>query len=152
MKKILLICATGVLAFAMPSCKKNYGKHDKKISQYNQTESHHAGENCMSCHSQGGGGEGWFEIAGTVYDTSYSSIIENATIRLYTGINGTGDLKYTIEGDKKGNFFTTKSVDFGNGLYPVVSGPTISNHMSTPITTGACNSCHGVSTDRIWVY
>jgi hypothetical protein len=71
-------------------------------------------------------------------------------VRLYTGPNGTGTLKYSVEGDGLGNFFTTKNAKFGTGLYPSVQGKNGTKHMSTAITTGACNSCHGNTTGKIW--
>ncbi|MDP4828094.1 MAG: hypothetical protein NWR73_10425, partial [Flavobacteriales bacterium] len=74
----------------------------------------------------------------------------NSTVRLYSGPDGSGNLVHTIEVDSKGNFYTTEDVNFGNGLYPAVEGPTSTQYMSTPITVGTCNNCHGQSTDRIW--
>ena len=56
----------------------------------------------------------------------------------------------SINGDAKGNFYTTETIDFGSGLYPVLQGNNSTNKMSSSITTGQCNSCHGVSTDKIW--
>ena len=105
----------------------------------------------MNCHKQGGSGEGWFNVAGTVYKSDLSTTNPNNTVYLYTGPNGTGTLKATIEGDAKGNFHTTESIDFGNGLYPVVKNSNNdTQYMSTSITQGACNSCHGVTEDKIW--
>ena len=31
------------------------------------------------------------------------------------------------------------------------AGTTTSKHMSSPITSGQCNSCHGVSTSKLWM-
>jgi hypothetical protein len=46
---------------------------------------------------------------------------------------------------------TTAKVDY-SGLYPKVTGPSgASIHMSTPLSTGACNSCHGASTGKIGI-
>ena len=108
------------------------------------------GQNCMNCHKSGGEGKGWFNVAGTVYTAGLSNTYPNTTVKLYTGPNGTGTLKYTINGDAKGNFFTTETIDFGSGLYPVVQGTSTAKYMSTTTTTGQCNSCHGVSTDKLW--
>lgn len=124
--------------------------NEEMISSYNETESHKMGQNCMSCHKSGGEGEGWFNLAGTVYDSQKSSTYPNATVRLYSQPNGAGSLITTIEVDGLGNFYTTANIDFENGLYVSVSGDKATEHMLSPILSGQCNSCHGTSTDRIW--
>ena len=104
----------------------------------------------MSCHRSGGSGEGWFTIAGTVYDAAKNETFSNATITLYTGPGRTGTLKATIQADKYGNFYTTENIDFENGLYTSVEGSSNITYMNSTLTNGQCNSCHGVNTDRIW--
>ena len=141
------IIILSILILPLQACKKN--KTETKISAYNKSESHNMGQNCMSCHVSGGKGEGWFQVAGTVYDTLLSKTNPNTTVQLYSDSKGT-NLKYTVQVDALGNFYTTEKIDFGSGLYPVVVGKTISSHMSSPITSGQCNSCHGVSTSKIW--
>lgn len=103
----------------------------------------------MQCHTSGGEGESCFKVAGSVYDQALSSPMTNAVIRLYTQPNGQGTLKYTIYGDAKGNFHSTEDID-PTGLYPAVSGPTGTQYMGSSLSTGACNSCHNNSTDKIW--
>ncbi len=134
----------------LASCEKEGGEQKHKVSRHQSDESHNAGQNCISCHKEGGGGEGWFTAAATVYDSSFAQVYPNATIKLYSGPNGTGTLKHVIEVDAKGNFYTTEALDFGTGLYPAVEGATGTNYMSFSITTGECASCHGVSTNKIW--
>lgn len=141
----LILC----MAFII-SCEKEEGENEKKISRYNETESHNMGQNCMECHKSGGSGEGWFNLAGTVYDEALANPYPNATLKLYTQPNGGGELKYTLEVDGKGNFFTTETIDFGTGLYPSVKGNSQTRNMVSAINNGKCNSCHGSSTDRIW--
>ncbi|MBP7389090.1 MAG: hypothetical protein KA841_01725 [Chitinophagales bacterium] len=104
----------------------------------------------MNCHKDGGSGEGCFTIAGTTYNSSGSSIYSNAIVKLYTQPNGLGSVVATLQGDSKGNFHTTESVDFGSGLYPVVIN-TLGQcvYMSSAVTQGACNSCHGATQPRI---
>jgi len=131
------------------SCEKE-NENESKISSNGSGESHHTGIDCMSCHKQGGSGEGWFNIAGTVYESTKTSGYPNASVKLYTGPNGTGTLKYTIQVDALGNFYTTDNIDFGSGLYVAVQGNTLTKNMSSAVTAGQCNSCHGVSTDKIW--
>ncbi|MCK5066673.1 MAG: hypothetical protein KAR16_04520 [Bacteroidales bacterium] len=140
-----------IAVFAIHSCEENENENETKISSYNSTESHKAGQNCMTCHKSGGSGEGWFTVAGTVYDSTKAATFPNATVRLFTGPEGTGNLIMDIEVDGNGNFYTTESIDFGNGLYTLVEGNLITKHMNSVISTGQCSSCHGVSTDRVWV-
>jgi hypothetical protein len=142
---ILLLVITIILS----SCE-NEGEEDEiKISYYNGTESHRAGEDCMNCHIYGGSGEYWFQISGTVYDSTLINTFPNATVKLYSEPNGTGELKYTVEVDAFGNFYSTEQIDFGNGLYASVQGNVSTTHMLSAVTTGRCNSCHGNSMEVI---
>ena len=148
--KIIIATAFSFAALIMiPSCEKE-GSNESKISIYGSNDSHKAGQNCMSCHQEGGSGEGWFTVAGTVYDSQLNNTYENATVKLYTGPNGTGALKHTIQVDKKGNFYTTELIDFSEGFYTLVEGDITTNHMLAKISNGQCNGCHGSSKDRIW--
>lgn len=139
------------------SCKKD-NKNENSVENNNVTnistlgsnESHNLSQNCMNCHKQGGTGKGWFNAAGTVYDSIGTSTYPNATVKLFTGPNGTGTLKNTIQVDALGNFYTTETIDFGTGLYPSVKGSSTTKYMPSTIANGQCNSCHGVSTGKIW--
>jgi hypothetical protein len=133
-----------VIFILTQSCEKEKEGGETKISSNGGNESHNMGRNCMDCHT------GWFIVAGTVYASNKSSTYPNATVKLYTGPNGTGTLKYTIQVDAKGNFFTTEATNFGTGLYPSVQGNAAATFMQSVITTGQCNSCHNISTDKIW--
>jgi hypothetical protein len=121
-------------------------------SQSGSNESHNAGQNCMDCHVPGGSGaEKLWKIGGTVYNEDLVNANTTATIKFYTGPDGTGVLKYTLTADAKGNFYTAANIDFSAGLYPVATGTTSSNYMSSPVTTGECNSCHdGTNRSRVW--
>ncbi len=118
-----------------------------RVSQHGATNSHtdeRRGENCMTCHT----GD---VVAGTVYDLGLENIAADATVYLYTGANGTGDLVETVEVDGNGNFYTNQPVEFSDGLYPVIeSAGGERNYMPSSTLNGACNSCHGVSTLRIY--
>lgn len=151
-KKILIwiIMIVGILIL-LPSCESDENEgNEEKVSSYNETESHKMGQNCMSCHKSGGEGEGWFNLAGTVYEGDRSTTYPNTTVKLYDEPNGEGSLISTIEVDGLGNFYTTNNIDFENGLYVSVSGDTETVYMIDPVSSGQCNSCHGTSTDRIW--
>jgi hypothetical protein len=136
-KLLIMSLLSGGLIFL--ACEKE-GENEIKNSAFNGTESHNMGQNCMNCHKSGGRGEGWFTAAGTVYgDSPQTAVYPNATVKLFTGRNGTGTLKY----------YTTNNLDFSGGLYPAVSGRDATRFMNSAISNGQCNSCHGNSTDRI---
>ena len=139
-----------ILLTTMQSCTENeYGSITD--SKSGSSESHNMGQNCMNCHKPGGGEAPAWKVAGTVYNEALTATNSNATVKLYTGPNGTGTLKYTIEVDAKGNFYTTSAIDFSGGLYPSVTGATSTYSMSTPIESGACNSCHNsIIRSKIW--
>ncbi len=120
------------------------------VSLNNGTKSHNAGLNCMECHKTGGAGEGIFTMAGTVYNSAMTTPLPNGVVKLYSGQGGTGTLLQTVEVDGKGNFFTTKAIDFGTGIYVAVQGSTVTKYMGPAITTGQCSSCHGVSVGKVW--
>jgi hypothetical protein len=149
MKLKLITTITIAFAILTQSCEKE-GENETKISYFDENESHKEGENCMECHKVGGIGEGWFTLAGTVYDNQQSNTLKNATIKLYTEADGAGILKYSLQGDALGNFYTTEAIDFGSGLYTSVEGNTTVNHMTSMVIGGQCNSCHGTSTAKIW--
>lgn len=153
MKRRLLLAIT-LIAFTLAvnqfkSCEKE-NENETKISTFNSDESHKSGQNCMNCHVSGNSGEGWFTVAGTVYDSTLNSTYPNVLVELYTGPNSSATLIATIEVDALGNFYTTESVDLTEGLYASVIGDIESTYMAGVITNGRCNLCHGVSTDRIW--
>jgi hypothetical protein len=140
-----------MLIMTFLSCEDEGGENETNISYYNETESHKMGQNCMDCHKSGGPGEGWFTVAGTVYDTLLEKTYPNATVYLYTGPQGTDELKHTLEVDGLGNFYTTETVNFEPGLYATVKGSISTRHMTTVLPGGQCNACHGTSTTKIWV-
>ncbi|MEI7723776.1 MAG: hypothetical protein WCK09_01660 [Bacteroidota bacterium] len=148
---ILLIIAS--LIFIISGCKKeDESGSTTMVSQHNETESHNNGKPCQSCHASGGSGKGWFGVAGSVYTQSMASANANGNIFLFSGPNGTGNLVATIEIDGKGNFYTTGYSIPATGVYAQVKGTSGSvQNMSPMVTSGNCNACHGVSTEKIWV-
>jgi mono/diheme cytochrome c family protein len=138
---------SGIISFS--SCKKN--DQATNISAAGDTESHNTGRNCMECHKSGGNGKGAFQAAGSVYDSTKTSTYSNVIVKLFTLENGGGTLRATINGDANGNFFTTEAIDFSGNLYPAVYGTSGNvKYMASSISSGACNSCHGSSTAKIW--
>jgi hypothetical protein len=120
------------------------------------SKSHNAGMSCVSCHTPGGQATSFqWKIGGTLYTSSAgTAIASNLIVKFYTGPNGTGTLKYMLNGDQKGNVYSLGPVDFTGGLYPAVVGPTTTKYMGSAITTSptSCNGCHtgGTGTARIW--
>ncbi len=105
----------------------------------------------MSCHHPGGEGEGCFKVAGSIYDSLFTHSLSNVTVKLYTGANGTGTLKAVVDGDQLGNFYSTEFINFNNYLYPSVTGPSgETRFMISAVTSGECNSCHGVTQNSIY--
>ncbi|MBI9035556.1 MAG: hypothetical protein JEZ03_13905 [Bacteroidales bacterium] len=147
-RKIIGLIAICTLFMVSQSCEKE--GNEEKISSSNSDESHNGGQNCMNCHVSGGDGEGWFQVAGTVYNEALSSVYPNATLKLYSGPNGTGDLKHSVKVDDLGNFYSTETITFGEGLYVGVQGTSTTKYMASKVTSGQCNSCHGSSTAKIW--
>jgi hypothetical protein len=146
---LVFVAATFVLS--LNSCEGTFACHDDNISSAGSNKSHNKGQNCMVCHQAKGEGEGCFIAAGTVYDMSMSNTVSSGKVDFYTGPNETGTLKHTVMIDGKGNFYTTAQFN-PEGLYPVVTGPTGNKKMmGSSLSTGACNSCHGSSTDKLWV-
>ncbi len=154
MKKFIFIVLS-LTFFFFVSCEKeneNEDENETKISRNNTDESHNSGQNCMNCHVSGGGGEGWFILAGTLYDQSLTNTYPNGSVKLTTATGGTGTTVKVIEVDNRGNFYTTESIDFGTGLYVSVVGRNgEQKFMPSKITSGACNSCHGNTTGKIWI-
>ncbi len=111
------------------------------VSRFGDTESHNAGENCMTCHRTGGRGEGVFVVAGTVYREDGTTVNPGATVRLLSDPDGA--VLMTIEVDARGNFYTTESLPFGDGVLAEVVSGSETRTMMTPITQGACSACHG---------
>ncbi len=147
---IILLIVMGIIS--TQSCKKESGNNVINISKHNSTKSTGMSGNCMNCHKSGGTGDGWFSIAGTIFDSGLINPSPNGTVIIYDGPNGAGNMIATIEVDASGNFFTTESVDFSGGLYPsVISTSGQSSYMSASVNTGDCNSCHGITVDRIFV-
>ena len=149
--KSIQLFALILLLVSMQSCSGDeYGSIT--TSQTGSSASHNAGRNCMDCHKPGGGEAPVWKVAGTVYNDALTATNPNATVKLYTGPDGTGTLIASLPVDAKGNFYTSSTINFTGGLYPSVTGGTSTNSMSSAITSGACNSCHdGVSRSRIWI-
>jgi hypothetical protein len=142
---ITFIFLLGLIACTKQGTPSSFSKTGKK-------KSHNMGLNCMSCHKFGGSGEGVFKFAGTVYDTTYTQTNPDCFVDFYTGPKGTGKLLKRIPVDGLGNFYSSGRISRIKGLYPsVVSATGNVKYMGGQISSGECNSCHGVTSPKIWV-
>ena len=150
--RVLLIISICFIFMLLHSCDSNGNGNSggEIISSFNSSRSHKTGQNCMNCHVQGGGGDGFFSVAGTVYEKDGNNPLPNAIVRIYPADELEGDPIAVIEVDGRGNFYTTENIVFEGGLTTSVEGPTTEIFMESTITNGSCNSCHGQSTGSIW--
>lgn len=146
MNRVFICLGLMGLFFLFFACEK--GEDEINISSHNSTESHKNGNNCMNCHKSGGRGEGWFTLAGTVSSSAGNSVYSITAVKLYKGPINEGNVAEIVEVDGNGNFYTTEAIDFADGLYVAIDGNQEVG-MSSKITTGACNSCHGSTTDAL---
>lgn len=138
--------------FVLVGCEKDENGNEYLVSENFSEESHNAGEDCMSCHVPGGNADGWFTVAGSVFNKELDELATNGVVELTTEPQSAGSIIATIEIDAKGNFYTTEAINLAGGLYATVESQDGSKaYMITEVTTGSCNSCHGSSTDKIWV-
>jgi hypothetical protein len=106
--------------------------------------SHNAGRNCLQCHNN-------FRLAGTVWNASGSAGVARATVRVTSAPEGGGSVLATLTSDASGNFYTSQSVALGSAYVDVAGASGTRHSMKAALTSGACNSCHGVSTGKIQV-
>ena len=141
MRKIFSILLIGFIAVLF-ACEKEDGEEVGGESTASGT-SHNTGKNCLNCHQ--------FTAAGSVYNKALSSGLQGAIVKLTAQANGAGTVLGTFTVNKSGSFYSSNSINFGTGIYVSVTGSSGSpKYMSSAITTGACNSCHGSSTSKVW--
>jgi hypothetical protein len=124
---------------------------DKEGDDDDDLANHNVGNDCLMCHKTNGGGDGVFTAGGTVWKTGTTIGATGAKVELFASPGATGTPVVTMTTQVGGNFYTKSSINFGTGLYAKVSTENGSSTMITPVTTGACNSCHGVTTGKITV-
>ena len=149
---MVLACIAGA-AYAMNLASCKHGCKSGHASHHGGDDSHNMGRNCQDCHHADGEGEVCWQVCGTAYDSVSGDTKADVTVRLWTEPGDSGQLVLTLEGDAFGNFYTSDDPGVRAGLYPTVT--TADGHvsrMTDRISTGACNGCHGVSTERIKVH
>ena len=141
MRKVFSILLIGFITVLF-ACENEDGEEVEGESTISGT-SHNTGKNCMSCHQ--------FTAAGSVYNKALSSGFTGAVVKLTSQANGAGTVLGTFTVNKSGSFYTSSSINYGTGIYVSVTGSSgATKYMSSAITTGACNSCHGTSTAKVW--
>jgi mono/diheme cytochrome c family protein len=133
------------LIIGLFACENEEGNEGEEVGGQSSASgtSHNTGKNCMGCHQ--------FTAAGSVYNKALSSAFPGAVVTLTTQANGAGTVLGTFTVNKSGSFYTSSAINFGTGVYPSVTGSSGNvKHMGSAITTGACNSCHGSSTSKVW--
>lgn len=142
MRKLLVMLVFG-MALLVCSCENENEDEVGGTSGASGT-SHNTGKNCMSCHK--------FTAAGSVYAKALTTTFPGAIVKLTTQANGSGTVLGTFTVNKSGSFYTSNSINFASPVYVSVTGSAGSvKHMNSAISSGACNSCHGASTTKIWV-
>lgn len=148
--RMLIVC---LFPFTVASCNDDEGETTTKEyhSQAGDKFSHNAGQACMSCHGIDGNSEILFSTAGTIYEHDESTTADSAQILLRNERDGQGEVLLTLSSDNYGNFYTTKVINYSQGLYPhVIATDGRTNYMPSAATTGNCNGCHdGTSAPRI---
>lgn len=140
MKKVLVVMALALM-IGFYACEKDESEVDGQ-SGISGT-SHNTGRNCMGCHQ--------FTSAGSVYNKALTAAYPGAKVTLTTLANGAGTVLGTFSVNSSGSFYTSNSINFGTGIYVSVTGSSGTvKYMPAAITSGACNSCHGSSTSKIW--
>ena len=142
--RLLLTVFLLAIVFSFTECKKwMQGENETRISRHGDHQGHKKGQNCMNCHYTEGKGESWFLIGGSVYGN-----IGDGTAYFYK--DTLSPAIDSLEIDADGNLFTTKTVDFSNGLYvSVKSGSGTLKQMPKKVFNGQCNLCHGVTQSKI---
>jgi hypothetical protein len=150
MKRILFFIPISMLfAVVLFSCEKEGACDEYNVSEINGDDSHNFGNNCIQCHQSGGEGEGCFNVAGSVKNNLLTAPATSGQVEFYTLPNGGGTLTYTVPIDSKGNFYSTEAMSV-SGLYPAIKNATGTMYMSSTLSSGACNSCHGNSTGALY--
>lgn len=142
------------LSILFHACKHtindNSNLADHEASEHHSNESRGMSGDCISCHKAGGSGEGVFTLGGTVFQEDLKTKQPNGYIKLYSGPQGTGVLLKTIQVDNLGNFYSDANYNFSLPIYPAaVSASGNVKYMSTSLSGGSCNSCHGPTTSVI---
>ncbi|MBF0277100.1 MAG: hypothetical protein HQM13_04890 [SAR324 cluster bacterium] len=114
-------------------------------------ESHHSGEDCMSCHQLGSSGnDEIFSVAGTVYDAlDGKKVLAGVSIGV---LDYSGKLQTQLTSDSKGNFYSKRPLSTPYMI--IMSYQNVEMSMIAKPSNGSCNECHNSedsSPSRVWI-
>jgi hypothetical protein len=145
----MCVGAWAALTVTLTAVACKHGKCEDGPTSTAQGSSHNSGEDCMRCHLPDGEGEICWKVAGTIFDSGGQHPFVGAQVRLFSKPHGTGEVHLAMESDRSGNIHSSEALAFGQGLFPAVIRGLDTLFMTGAIHDGACNRCHGISTERI---
>lgn len=150
-QRLSVLLALSIIVLLGTRCQHGHCE-DGSPSHHGGSRSHNVGRNCQQCHVADGPGEVCWAIGGTAYDSVSGNTLSDVTVRFYKSLTDSSASVFSVDGDAKGNFYTSQDPGLAGWLYPVVTAPNgHTARMTQPINVGSCNNCHGVSTGRIVV-
>ncbi len=151
---IVLALAITILGFNTIISCNGKPRLEKMVSKPDTKYSHKFGVDCMTCHNTKAT-PGLLTVAGSVLDEARELVQKNCVVKLYLVPGGKGRVVATLYSDALGNFYSCDSIDFSLGIYPTLLGTPgakeSKKHMSTPIFSGNCNGCHGISAEKLGI-
>jgi hypothetical protein len=133
------------LSWGTTSFERSSKLDSTNISAVDERRSHHTGENCVQCHQAYGPGRGRFTVAGSIAGPDGRWLPNPVLELLNAPPDKGGEVVFRLQGDAKGNVFTTEPLPFPEQpLFPRVLDfdGTLTHSMPFPVTDGACNHCH----------
>lgn len=125
---------------------------DTFFSRNGSNESRGMDGNCGSCHEHKSGSQK-ITLGGTLFKSDKSTLYKNGgVINLFSQPGGQGTLLKTIQVDNVGNFYSNANYILSTPYYvEVVSAAGDTAYMAQSLANGSCGSCHGKTTDNIFV-
>lgn len=118
------------------------------FSSNDSSRSHRHGEDCARCHRPGGDGDGVFTISGSTFRSDGETAATGGVIEILSPTDH--GVLARIEVDRRGNFYTDADIDLASGVLAVfLTAGNAEVTKPTAVTSGACSSCHGRSTEVI---
>ena len=135
--RVLPLVLVSCLVFLAPGCEDD---DDDLVSRFGDDESHRSGQDCQQCHREGGSGEGVVTVAGTVYRAAGGTPLPGALVEIRDAEGAAVVVELQV--DARGNFYTTRAVNWGEGRTIVVRDEQNSATKPFLLDVGDCNRCH----------
>ncbi len=125
---------------------------DTYYSTKGNSESKNMDGDCTSCHEHTVGDKK-ITLGGTLYKDDKKTVYpDGGTINLYSQPGGQGTLLKSIQVDNIGNFYSNANYIISTPYYvEVVSAAGNKAYMGQSLANGSCGSCHGKTTDNIFI-